>query len=57
MVRSRDETFQILLGYHKNIFQYVLIIFDGFKDVLEEVSDFEYTNIFSLIGSLLHLFV
>ncbi|XP_043512192.1 dynein axonemal heavy chain 2 [Frieseomelitta varia] len=36
LLKTRDVTFKILLGYHKTIFQYVLIIFDGFKDVLED---------------------
>lgn len=34
----RDETFEVLLGYHRTIFQYILVILDGFKDVLEDVS-------------------
>lgn len=34
----RDETFEILHEYHWTIVQYVLVIYDGFKDVLEDVS-------------------
>ncbi|XP_068978772.1 dynein axonemal heavy chain 2 [Bombus flavifrons] len=36
LLKTRDETFEVLLGYHRTIFQYILVILDGFKDVLED---------------------
>lgn len=35
---SRDETFAKVSNVHRTIFDYVMLIFDGFKGVIEDVS-------------------
>ena len=35
---SRDETFAKVSDVHRTIFDYVMLIFDGFKSVIEDVS-------------------
>ncbi|XP_017886409.1 dynein heavy chain 2, axonemal [Ceratina calcarata] len=36
LVKVRDETFELLLDYHRTVFQYVMVIYDGVKDVIRE---------------------
>ncbi|CAL7938030.1 unnamed protein product [Xylocopa violacea] len=37
LIKIRDKTFEVLLGHYRTIVQYVMVICDGFKDVLQEI--------------------